>query len=84
MYMVWRDITERKRAEDALRQAEEKYRNIFENATEGIFQTTVDGHVLSANPAFAHLFGYESPEEMLQLVDNVTYEIYADPAGGRN
>jgi len=80
LYTVWRDITKRKRAEDALKQAEEKYRNIFENATEGIFQTTVDGQVLSANPAFARLFGYESPEEMLGMVDNVTSEIYTDPS----
>ncbi len=80
MYTVWRDITNRKRAEEALRQAEEKYRNIFENATEGIFQTTIDGGVLSANPAFAHLFGYESADEMLQSVQDITYEIYADPA----
>ena len=80
LYTVWRDITERKRAEDALKRAEEKYRNIFENATEGILQTTMDGRVLSANPAFAHLFGYDSSEEMMQSVEDVTYEIYADPA----
>jgi PAS domain S-box-containing protein len=79
LYTVWRDITDRKRTEKGLQRAEEKYRNIFENATEGIFQTTVDGGVLSANPAFAYLFGYESPEEMLALVKDVTYEIYADP-----
>jgi PAS domain S-box-containing protein len=80
LYTVWRDITERKRAEDALKRAEEKYRNIFENATEGILQTTMDGRVLSANPAFACLFGYDSSEEMMQSVEDVTYEIYADPA----
>jgi PAS domain S-box-containing protein len=76
---VCRDITDRKVGEESLRQAEEKYRNIFENATEGIFQTTVDGRILSANPAFARLFGYESPEGMLQAVTDVTREIYTDP-----
>jgi PAS domain S-box-containing protein len=79
LYTVWRDITDRKRAEDALRQAEEKYRNIFENTTEGIFQTAVEGGLLSVNPAFTRLFGYESPEEILKSVKDVTYEIYADP-----
>jgi PAS domain S-box-containing protein len=80
LYTVWRDITDHKRSVDALVVAEEKYRNIFENATEGIFQTAVEGSLLSANPAFARLFGYESPEEMLNLVKDVTYEIYIDPA----
>ena len=79
IYAVWRDITDRKRAEEALRQTEEKYRNIFENATEGIFQTTLAGGLLSANPAFARLFGYESPEEMLESVEDITHEIYSDP-----
>lgn len=43
IYTVWRDISERKRAEDGLKQAEAKYRAIFENATMGIFQTTLEG-----------------------------------------
>src|SRR4029077_5507325 len=50
-----RDITERKRGEEALRQAEEKYRGIFENAVEGIFQTTPDGRFIAANFALARL-----------------------------
>jgi PAS domain S-box-containing protein len=79
LFTVLRDITERKRSEDAIRQAEEKYRNIFENVTEGIFQTAPEGSVMSANPAFSNLFGYSSPEEMLDSVKNVTYEIYVDP-----
>ncbi len=45
------------------REAEKKYRRIFENAQEGIFQTTPDGRYLRVNPALAHLYGYESPEE---------------------
>ena len=49
----------------ALRRAEQKYRSIFENATEGIFQTTPDGHYLSANPALARMHGYDSPDELL-------------------
>jgi len=79
LFTIWRDITERKRSEEAIRQAEEKYRKIFENATEGIFQTSVDGRVLSANPAFTRLFGYTSPEEMIASIHDLAYDIYVDP-----
>ena len=60
--------------------SEEKYRNIFENAREGIFQTTVEGTILSANPAFAQLFGYKSPQEMVKSVKDIAYQLYADPS----
>ena len=50
---------------EALRRAEQKYRSIFENATEGIFQTTPEGMYLSANPALARMYGYDSPGELL-------------------
>ena len=66
------DIAERKRAEEALRQAEEKYHNIFLNATEGIFQISPEGRFLSVNPAFARIHGYDSPEELTEHVSNVT------------
>jgi two-component system cell cycle sensor histidine kinase/response regulator CckA len=59
------DITERKAAEAALRSAEERYRTIFENAVEGIFQATPDGRYVAANPAMARILGYESPEEFM-------------------
>jgi PAS domain S-box-containing protein len=69
-----------RQAEEALRQAERKYRSIFENAGEGIFQTTPEGRYLSANPALARIFGYDSPEEMLRAFANrSTGELYADP-----
>jgi PAS domain S-box-containing protein len=74
-----RDITERKQVEGALRQAEERYRSIFENAVEGIFQTTPDGHFISANPALARLYGYSSPEELIANVTNVERQVYVDP-----
>jgi PAS domain S-box-containing protein len=60
------------------RQVEEKYRSIFENAVEGIFQTTVDGRFLTANPALARMFGYESPAELLEAVSDIGHEIYAE------
>jgi len=61
------------------RRAEEKYRSIFENAVEGIFQTTVDGRFLTANPALARMFGYESPEELLAAISDVEDQLYVDP-----
>jgi PAS domain S-box-containing protein len=63
------DIAERKRAEAALRRAEEKYRSIFENAMEGIFQSTPDGRLLTANPALARMLGYESREALVEVTD---------------
>jgi PAS domain S-box-containing protein/putative nucleotidyltransferase with HDIG domain len=73
------DITERKRAEEALRKAEEKYRGIFENAIEGIFQTTPAGRYITANPALAHMFGYSSPEELVAGVTDIERQFYVDP-----
>lgn len=74
-----RDVTDRKMVEEALRQSEAKYRAIFENATEGIFQITVDGTFLSVNQAFARIFGYESPEELISNIRQVKHEMYAHP-----
>lgn len=59
------DITERKWTEVLLKRAEEKYRSIFQNAVEGIFQSTLDGHFIVANPACARILGYSSPEELI-------------------
>ena len=65
---------------EALRRAEQKYRSIFENATEGIFQTTPDGHYLSANPALARMYGYDSPEELLAALTDISRQLYVQPA----
>jgi PAS domain S-box-containing protein len=73
------DITERKEMEQALRLAEEKYRGIFENAVEGIFQSSPQGGFISVNPAMARIFGYESPEEMLADIADIDQQIYVDP-----
>ncbi|MGA2101692.1 MAG: PAS domain S-box protein, partial [Candidatus Sulfotelmatobacter sp.] len=72
------DITERKRAELALREAEEKYRGIFENAVEGIYQSTPDGKYISANPALARMLGFHSPEELIETSNAHPME-YLDP-----
>jgi len=69
--------------DSALRKAEEKYRLIFEDAIEGIFQTTPDGKYLSANPALARMYGYDSPEELMKSVSDIGRVVYVDP-GRRN
>jgi PAS domain S-box-containing protein len=72
------DITQRKAMEEAVRQAEEKYRDIFENAVEGMFQSTTSGRYLSANSALARMFGYSSPEELVRSVTDIAREIFVD------
>jgi PAS domain S-box-containing protein len=70
------DVTEQKKAEEALRIAEENYRSIFENALEGIFQSTPDGKFINLNPAMARIYGYDSPQEMLESVTNIGEQLY--------
>ncbi|WP_293155922.1 MULTISPECIES: PAS domain S-box protein [unclassified Microcoleus] len=77
--IAFTDITERKQAEAALVQAEEKYRRIFENALEGIFQTAPDGTLISANPALAQIYGYDSPEELMASVNDFQRQLYVQP-----
>jgi PAS domain S-box-containing protein len=74
-----RDITARKQAEEALRIAEENYRSIFENALEGIFQSSPKGEFISANPALARMYGYDSPNEMIESITNIGEQLYVDP-----
>lgn len=71
---------ERRRAEEALRTAEQKYRNIFENALDGIFQISPEGRLLEANPAFARMFGYDSPRELIGTVRDVAQQLCLQPA----
>lgn len=68
----------REKVEEELKTSEAKYRSIFENAIEGIFQTTQDGHFISVNPALARMAGYESPQEMIDHSVSVD-QYYADP-----
>jgi PAS domain S-box-containing protein len=72
------EIIQRRRVGEALRSAEEKYRTIFENAVEGIFQSTPDGHPLSANPAMAKIHGYSSPEEWMTEITDIKHQVYVD------
>ncbi len=73
------DITERVAAEEALKQAEEKYRAIFTNASEGIFQSTPEGRFLVVNPAAARIFGFDSPAQMIDSRSDISRQGYVSP-----
>ena len=60
-----------------LRVSEAKYRKIFENAVEGLFQSTLEGRFLSANPAMARILGYDSPQELMSEVNDIGSQVYA-------
>ncbi|MEO8890914.1 MAG: adenylate/guanylate cyclase domain-containing protein [Coleofasciculaceae cyanobacterium] len=70
-------LIQRKQTEDALRIAEEKYHSIVENAVEGIFQATPSGRYLSVNSALARIYGYESPEDLINSIEDYQ-QLYVD------
>jgi len=74
-----RDVTEQRAVRKALEESEERYRKIFENAVMGIFQTTPEGRYLRVNRTAAKMFGYESPEEMVNGVFDIEQQQYVDP-----
>lgn len=75
------DITAQRQMLEAQEQAELRYRNIFEHASEGIFQTTKEGHYLAANPALARIYGYATPQELMANLSDIGRQLYVD--GGR-
>ncbi|MEO6306398.1 MAG: PAS domain S-box protein [Nitrospiraceae bacterium] len=76
---IIRDITRRKEAEEAQRQAEARYQSVVENAVEGIFQTTPDGRFLMANPSLAQMLHYDSPNTLVSTITDISRQLYADP-----
>ncbi|HVF16213.1 MAG TPA: PAS domain-containing protein, partial [Steroidobacteraceae bacterium] len=69
------DITERKQSHQALREAERRYYNLFENAIEGIFRTTLEGEFIDANPALARIYGFESPIELMRSLKDIRNQL---------
>jgi len=77
-----RDLRESIRAHEAteerLRWAEARYRSIFENASMGIFRTTLEGRYVMANQKLAEIYGYPSPQALIRSVRNIASDIYVD------
>jgi PAS domain S-box-containing protein len=69
----------RKRTENSLRESEGHFRNIFDYAVEGIFQSTLDDTYMSVNPAFARTLGYESPKEVLRTISDISTQLFVEP-----
>ncbi|MEM9219699.1 MAG: adenylate/guanylate cyclase domain-containing protein [Cyanobacteria bacterium P01_F01_bin.150] len=78
VFTVGIDITEKKQAAKALQEAESKYRSIFNSVADGIFQTSPDGQYLSANPALAQIYGYNSPEDLISSLTSIHKQLYVD------
>ncbi len=79
VFVIYRDIAIRKQTEELLRGAERKYRSIFENAVEGIFQTTPAGRYLDVNPSLARIYGFDAPRELIEHFKDIKNELYVDP-----
>ncbi|OPY86469.1 MAG: putative diguanylate cyclase YegE [Syntrophus sp. PtaU1.Bin208] len=73
------DNTERKKVENALAESETMYRSLFENASIGMFQSTLEGKFLRINKAYATMLGYESKEEVIATITDTATQIHADP-----
>ena len=76
MLATHHDLTERRQAEAARQVAEENYRALFMDAVEGIFQTTPQGRYLQVNPALARIYGYETPQQMIGELTDVSRQLY--------
>jgi PAS domain S-box-containing protein len=77
--LLQESLVESSRREEALRRAEERYRSTFDNAVEGIFQTTLEGRFLAANPAMARILGFDSPQELLANISDIAQQVHVTP-----
>ncbi|MFW5735134.1 MAG: PAS domain S-box protein, partial [Oceanidesulfovibrio sp.] len=73
------DVTDELRMQRELAESELRHRSLFENAPVGIYQSTFDGVYLNANPEFARLHGYDTPQELIGDVVDSSRQLYADP-----
>jgi PAS domain S-box-containing protein len=79
---IFRDVTERKVAEQALQESEKKYHELFEHAVQGMFQSTVDGRLIAANPALLRMLGYASLQELADV--DLAEALYVNPEDRRS
>lgn len=84
MFGTTQDISERKDYEEQLLRAELKYRSIIDNSADGIYQSTPDGKFIMVNPSMAAIFGYASPKEMIDEVQDIGSQIYANSVDRMN
>ncbi|HTM37388.1 MAG TPA: PAS domain S-box protein [Terriglobales bacterium] len=82
--IVFRDDTNRRLSQEALIEAEGRYREIFENAVVGMFQITPEGRYLRVNKAMAVMHGYDTPEQMVNDVSDLWRQEFTDPDQRRN
>jgi PAS domain S-box-containing protein len=82
--MTQKLLTEHQASAEALRKAQENLHSIFENAVEGIYQSTPDGQFMIVNPALARMYGYETPEEMMEDVTDIGHQVYVNPKDQAN
>ncbi len=75
-----RDISGLKRAKEELKQSEERYRSLFENAQEGIYRSTPDGKIVIANQAMANMLGYKTAEELMTNVTDMSLQLFVHAA----
>lgn len=78
MFGTTQDISERKKAEIELVLAQKKYQAIFDNTADGIYQSTIDGEFIMANPALARILGYNSAGELISSINNIGAQIYVN------
>ena len=77
--MGLKDISERKQHEEQLREQEANCRRIFDNAVEGIYQSTPEGRYLQVNLALARMYGYRDPDALMNQISDIQNQIYVDP-----
>lgn len=77
--LLQQEITERKQVEARLSKSEEKYRDIFNNSVQGIFQSSHDNRILNANPSMARILGYDSIEQFLSTITHLAKQVYVNP-----
>lgn len=73
------DISERKRMELTLKEGEEKYRSIYEGAAIGIFHSTFEGRFIDVNPMMAKMFGFDSPQDLVDSITSISEQLYVTP-----